>query len=54
MQNFGEAEYASSLRDAVGFCLAAIGGPPDRNNTPKPEVEIAQTDAGTLTRAVSR
>jgi hypothetical protein len=54
MQNLGDAEYASSLRDAVRFCVTAIAESPDTSNTPKPEVEIAQTGRGTFTRALSR
>ena len=52
-ENLGEAGYASSLRDAVRFCLTVIVEPSDSTNTPNPEMEIAQT-GGDTTPAVSR
>jgi hypothetical protein len=50
-QNLGDAGYASSLRDAVRFCLSVTAEPSDSTNTP--EMEIAQT-GGDTTPAVSR
>ena len=52
-ENLGEAGYASSLRDAVRFCLTVIVESSDSTNTPNREMEIAQT-GGDTTPAVSR
>jgi hypothetical protein len=53
-ENLGQAGYASSLRDAVRFCLTVTAEPSDSTNTPNPKMEIAQTGGDTFTPAVSR
>jgi hypothetical protein len=53
-ENLRDAGYASSLRDAVKFCLSVTAKPSDSTNAPTPGMENTQTGGGTFTPAVSR